>query len=179
MRLTTSALALGAASSALGFQDQKVLNGGAGNTILDSDSGVEGWASSLEHLFGKITADAKSAWDEVSMLVPDAVEAFKQEALGTKPKPATRRPDHEWDHIVRGEDVKKMGVNGVEGSQRMVGGKLENFNLRAKRVDPSVLGVDTVKQYSGYLDDEEEDKHLFYCECMCRPFSPSAFSDHL
>ena len=25
-------------------------------------------------------------------------------------------------------------------------------------------GVDKVKQYSGYLDDDEEDKHLFYCE---------------
>jgi cathepsin A (carboxypeptidase C) len=29
-----------------------------------------------------------------------------------------------------------------------------------------VLGVDKVKQYSGYLDDEEEDKHLFYCEYL-------------
>jgi len=31
-----------------------------------------------------------------------------------------------------------------------------------KKVDPSKLGVDTVKQYSGYLDDEKNDKHLFY-----------------
>jgi hypothetical protein len=33
-----------------------------------------------------------------------------------------------------------------------------------KAVDPSKLGVDPgVKQYSGYLDDNENDKHLFYC----------------
>jgi cathepsin A (carboxypeptidase C) len=36
--------------------------------------------------------------------------------------------------------------------------------MRVKKVDPAALGVDKVKQYSGYLDDEEEDKHLFYCE---------------
>ena len=31
-------------------------------------------------------------------------------------------------------------------------------------MDPSSLGVDPdVKQMSGYLDDNENDKHLFYC----------------
>ena len=165
MRLTSSAIALGAASSAFAAQDQKVLNGGAGESVLGFEpSTLDSWASSLEDMFGKVTADAKGAWDEVSMLMPEAVDAFKKAALNNKPKPATRRPDHEWDHIVKGADVQKMGVNGVEGSQRMVGGKLENFNLRAKKVDPSKLGVDDVKQYSGYLDDEEEDKHLFYCK---------------
>ena len=166
MRLSSSAVALGAASSALGFQSQKVLHGGnSDQPVIDFESGnIESWASSLEGIFGKFTSEAKGIWDEVSLLMPDGVEAFKKQALGTPPKPATRRPDSHWDHIVKGADVKKMGVNGVEGSQRMVGGKLENYNLRAKTVDPSSLGVDTVKQYSGYLDDEEEDKHLFYCK---------------
>ncbi|KFH46683.1 Carboxypeptidase Y A-like protein [Hapsidospora chrysogenum ATCC 11550] len=164
MRLSSTAVALGAASSALGFQGQKVLQGDSSDQpIIDFESpSVESWAGAVEHIFGKLSDEAKGAWDEVSMLMPDAVEAFKQQAMGTPPKPATRRPDHQWDHIVKGADVKKMGVNGVEGSQRMVGGKLENYNLRAKKVDPSGLGVDHVKQYSGYLDDEEEDKHLFY-----------------
>ncbi|AOW00857.1 Alpha/Beta hydrolase protein [Yarrowia lipolytica] len=35
-----------------------------------------------------------------------------------------------------------------------------NYALRAK--DPSSLGLDKVKQYSGYLDVEDEDKHFFY-----------------
>ncbi len=172
MRLTTSALALGAASTALGFQDQKVLGGGKSDQpIINLQSpNIESWASSVESVFGKVSSEAKGLWDEVSMLMPDAVEAFKKQALGTPPKPATRRPDGQWDHIVKGEQVMKMGVNGVEGSQRMVGGKLENYNLRAKKVDPSGLGVDTVKQYSGYLDDEEEDKHLFYCKLSLRFF---------
>ncbi|KAF4120576.1 cathepsin A (carboxypeptidase C) [Geosmithia morbida] len=165
MRLSSSILTLGAASAALGLQDQKVL-GGSGNPILDSLPAAEGWAESLERLLGKASADAAGAWEDISTLMPDAVadavEILKKQAMGTTPKPASRRPDSEWEHVVKGAEVKKMGTNGIEGSQRMVGGKLENYNLRAKSVDPSVLGVDDVKQYSGYLDDEEEDKHLFY-----------------
>ncbi|KAM3432850.1 hypothetical protein NHJ13734_006701 [Beauveria thailandica] len=37
-----------------------------------------------------------------------------------------------------------------------------DYKLRGKTVDPSALGIDTVKQYAGYLDDDEKNKHLFY-----------------
>jgi cathepsin A (carboxypeptidase C) len=47
--------------------------------------------------------------------------------------------------------------------EREIDGKLDTYDLRVKKVDPSKLGVDTVKQYSGYLDDDANDKHLFYC----------------
>lgn len=42
--------------------------------------------------------------------------------------------------------------------------QVENYKLRVKKVtDPYVLGIDPgVKQYSGYLDVEQEDKHFFY-----------------
>jgi cathepsin A (carboxypeptidase C) len=38
--------------------------------------------------------------------------------------------------------------------------KLPEHSLRVKT--PEKLGVDTVKQYSGYLDVKDEDKHFFY-----------------
>ncbi|CAM1505608.1 Fc.00g112450.m01.CDS01 [Cosmosporella sp. VM-42] len=158
MRLSTSALVLGAASSAVGFQDQKILGGEADKPVID----VHSWTQPLEEFFGEFTTEAKAVWDEVSMLVPDAVEAFKKQAIGTKPKPASRRPDSEWDHILKGADVQNMWVEKNGEPHREVGGRLENYNLRTKKVDPAKLKVDTVKQYSGYLDDEEEDKHLFY-----------------
>lgn len=163
MRFSTSALVLGAASSAVGFQDQKVMGGDTGSSkhIIDH---VNSWTKPFEEVFGEITSEAKAVWDEVSMLVPDAVEAFKQHALPPRPKKASRRPDSEWDHVVKGADVQSLWVEKNGESRREVGGRLENYNLRAKKVDPSKLGVDTVKQYSGYLDDEEEDKHLFYCK---------------
>jgi cathepsin A (carboxypeptidase C) len=157
----SSALALGAASTASAFQDQQVLSGGANKPVVDSSSSSsESWMAPLENLFGEITSEAKGIWDEVSLLMPDAVEAFKQQAMRTNPKPATRRPDSEWDHIVKGAEVHDLWIN--DESKSEVDSSLKTYNLRAKSVDPSKLGIDTVKQYSGYLDEEEEDKHLFY-----------------
>lgn len=70
---------------------------------------------------------------------------------------------------MKGEDIQKVWVTNSKGEkERDIEGKLSNYNLRTKKVDPEALGVDTVKQYSGYLDDEEEDKHLFYCRYQNR-----------
>ncbi|CAG9956897.1 unnamed protein product [Clonostachys rosea f. rosea IK726] len=70
------------------------------------------------------------------------------------------RPDSYWDHIVNGADVAQAQAQAAARSEDST--DLSNFNLRAKAVDPSSLGIDTVKQYSGYLDNNEQDKHLFY-----------------
>ncbi|KAG5925572.1 hypothetical protein E4U42_004151 [Claviceps africana] len=168
MRLSTSALVLGAASSAVGFQDQKVLSdpskpplavdlGNIGHADFDT------WTKPLKEAFGEASAEAKGVWDELSMLVPDAVHAFKKHVIGAKPKKHSRLSDSKWDHVVKGADVQSLWVETEKGeSHRKVGGKLDSYSLRAKKVDPSKLGVDKVKQYSGYLDDNDKDKHLFY-----------------
>lgn len=92
----------------------------------------------------------------------------------SSPKKHTRRPDSHWDHIVRGQDIQNVWVEGANGEkEREIEGKLDTYDLRVKKVDPGSLGIDPdVKQYSGYLDDNENDKHLFYCKCMyiCHPF---------
>ncbi|PNY28049.1 Carboxypeptidase, partial [Tolypocladium capitatum] len=169
MRLSTSALVLGAASSAVGYQDQKVLGGASANKPLVDfhdvgfDLGFDAWAKPLKEAFGEITSEAKAAWEEIAMLAPEAVEAFKKQAMGARPKKHSRIPDKKWDHVVHGADVQALWVEGEDGERRRkVGGKLDNFSLRAKKVDPAKLGVDKVKQYSGYLDDNDNDKHLFY-----------------
>jgi cathepsin A (carboxypeptidase C) len=164
----SSALVLGAASVATGQMDQRVLGG-------DSDSSspyetvkptAEGWMKPFEDTFSEMTSDAKALWDEVTMLMPDAVKSFKKTVESMKPKPHTRRPDHTWDNIVKGAELQSMWVEKNGEKHRKIGGNLENYNLRTKKVDPSALGVDTVKQYSGYLDDEANDKHLFYCKSI-------------
>ncbi|KAH7329252.1 carboxypeptidase Y precursor [Stachybotrys elegans] len=166
MRFTTSALLLGAASSAMAYEDQKVLGGNkpsVGSVGFDMNVDVDSWLKPLEEAFGEFTSEAKAVWDEVAMLAPEAVAEFKKQVIGRKPKPSTRRPDSHWDHIVKGADVQDIWVQDENGeSRRKIGGQLENFNLRARKVDPSSLGVDTVKQYAGYLDNEADDKHLFY-----------------
>lgn len=155
MRLATS-LVLGAASTALAFDAQVRL--GAGDAPVDKKP-LNAW-DTIQQAITKAGSEAKALWDEVSLLAPDAVAAFKSSALSYKPKPANRRPDSAWDHVVKGADVEKIWM---AGGERAVGGQLGSYNLRARKVDPSVLGVDSVKQYSGYLDDNENDKHLFYC----------------
>lgn len=167
MRLSPSALVLGAAGSAAAFQDQKVLGGDSAKPVVNADFGADKatWFGQLESVFGVASDEVKAIWDEVSMLAPDAMEAAKKSLLGVPPKPHTRRPDDKWDHVIKGADVQNMWVEGADGeSRRKVGGQLDKYNLRAKKVDPSKLGVDDVKQYSGYLDDDENDKHLFYCK---------------
>lgn len=174
MRLSTSALVLTAAATAVA--DQKILNkgsdykapfhvgAGGSRTGFDWSVDFESWAKPLKELYGDITTEAKATWDEVSQLAPEVVETFKQAVKAkAKTKKIHRKPDSHWDHIVKGADVQSLWVKGDDGEdRRKVGGRLENYDMRVRKVDPSKLGVDTVKQYAGYLDDNDKDKHLFY-----------------
>ena len=112
-----------------------------------------------------LTAEARAIWDEVTLMYPEEMSAA---SFFSKPKKHIRKPDHEWDHIVRGADIQSVWVENANGEkEREIDGKLESYDMRVKKVDPSIIGVDPdVKQYSGYLDDNENDKHLFYCECI-------------
>lgn len=174
MRITTSTVLLGAASAAsaatFGQQAQQVLSSNFGNAreamkpLVDSfPEKPSGPLESLEDAFQGMTSEAKALWDEIKLLVPEG--AFDKSTWFSSPKPHKKRTD--WDHVVKGADVQKLWVQGTDGEHhRQVDGRIEDFNLRVKSVDPSKLGVDKVKQYSGYLDDEANDKHLFYCEFL-------------
>ena len=93
-------------------------------------------------------------------------KAMDQTSFFSLPKKHSRRPDTQWDFIIKGADVQSVWVENEHGeSERKIDGKLDAFDLRTKKVDPASLGVDPqVQQYSGYLDDNENDKHLFYCK---------------
>jgi cathepsin A (carboxypeptidase C) len=117
----------------------------------------------LKDVMGSLTDEARAIWDDVAAMYP---EDMAKAAFLSSPKKHTRRPDHEWDHIVRGSNVQGVSVENEQGEkEEEVSGKLDTYDLRVKKVDPSSLQVDPgVKQYSGYLDDNENDKHLFYCK---------------
>lgn len=156
MRGVASALVLGAAF-ALAAEDQQVLRKG-GKDSSDSSAPLHPLSSYISSLKG----ETKEIWDEVTELFPEAVERVE---LYSYPKPHTRRPDSHWTTIIKGADVQNLWVDQAEGKrEREVDGKLAPYTLRSRSVDPSKLGVDPgVKQWSGYLDDDENDKHLFYC----------------
>lgn len=176
MRIAASTALLVGAASAASFQHeaQHVLGGvqDAVKPIAESFTPNKPLKSFQEAMKG-MTSEAKALWEEIKLLVPSS--AFEQSTWFSSPKPHKRRPDHTWDHIVKGADIQKIWVQDSEGgeSHREVDGRLEDYNLRARTVDPSKLGIDTVKQYSGYLDDEANDKHLFYCRLS---YAPSTFS---
>ncbi|OAL04762.1 hypothetical protein IQ06DRAFT_323747 [Phaeosphaeriaceae sp. SRC1lsM3a] len=158
MKVAASALLAGAASAAVAPQ-QQILKMPSSFSELKN----EAWTKPLHNLeesLKTLTGEARATWDEVAMMYP---ESFDKAAFFSTPMPHTRKHDSEWDHIVKGADVQSVWVENAQGEkEREIDGKLEQFDLRVKKVDPSVLGVDKVKQYSGYLDDNEEDKHLFY-----------------
>ncbi|KIX07606.1 uncharacterized protein Z518_02259 [Rhinocladiella mackenziei CBS 650.93] len=159
MKAFSTALLAGVASAAIAPQQQplqlpKSFPSEAKN-VLDNQ---------LHHLkdaLKGLTVEAAAIWDEVAALYP---EDMSRASFFSTPKKHTRRPDHEWDHIVRGADIQKVWIQNADGEQeRRLDGKLDTYDLRVQSVDPSSLGVDPhVKQYSGYLDDNENDKHLFY-----------------
>lgn len=167
MRIATSSALLVGAASAINFQQdaQHVLGGATEKAKEVVSEAASSWTDKVkeyEAVFGDMTSDAKAVWDEIALLIPNAFDSLPPL---TKPKKHVRRPDSEWDFVTKGADVQALWTKATaeEESRRVVGGDLESYNLRTKAVDPSKLKVDSVKQYSGYLDDEANDKHLFYC----------------
>lgn len=158
MRLLPAALLVGAASAAAP-PVQQILQAPEKSTSTDS------WSKPLHNLqehLKSFTDDARKLWDEAYSEFSDVMD---QNPLLSLPKKHTRRPNSHWDHIVRGADVQSVWTTNAKGEkEREIEGKLEAYDLRVKKTDPSVLGIDPgVKQYTGYLDDNENDKHLFYC----------------
>ena len=179
MKITASALLIGAAAvTALPGHvtqgpgerivelpnGQHLVQGSSGQHILGPNGDRSSQAKSQQVVdFDAMSVEQKAIWDEISMLYPEQMKAATQK---TSPKKHTRRPSSYWDHITSGADIQSVWVENAEGvREREIDGKLEDYSLRTKKVDPSALGVDPgVKQYSGYLDDDKEDKHLFYCQ---------------
>ena len=167
MKLQSSLLLIGASAAAASrplqhvFQEEPLKQPlrGPSQQVIDT---IHGLPDSIKESLGSMSAEARTAWEEVATAFPEALKG----PLYPPPKSFKRKPDSHWDHIIKGADLQSVWVENVNGEkEREVDGKLEQYNMRVKKVDPSVLGVDPdVKQYSGYLDDEENDKHLFYCK---------------
>ena len=165
MRILSTTLLVGAASAAApGLQ--QVLGAHKEYAENVAQQGANVVSKPLEHLqeqFKTLSGEARKLWEEVSNFFPESMGGAPILSL---PKKHTRRPASHWDHHVSGADVQDLWVSGTDGTkEREIDGRLEAYDLRVKKVDPSALGIDPgVKQYSGYLDDNEEDKHLFYCK---------------
>lgn len=114
-----------------------------------SDSAAElllSMQKSAGDALGSIPPSALDAWRSVLADVPNGAAKLKSDieklAARKNSKPAGRKIDmSRYDYHVTDE-------------------RFPEHSLRV--ANPSVLGVDKVKQYSGYLDVEDEDKHFFF-----------------
>ena len=174
MQLTSTQMLLGALLPGAAIASNAPQNGQ--QIVIDSKesaSKLESIAQSAKHhvedsgnylrsaidQFMTVDESIQTIWDHIAVNMPHLVD---KSGVLSSPKPHTRKQDHEWDYTVSGQEMQKSWIE-VEGvKRREVDGKLSNYNMRGKAVDPSSLGIDDVKQYSGYLDDDEEGKHLFY-----------------
>ncbi|KAF7998771.1 hypothetical protein HF325_006836 [Metschnikowia pulcherrima] len=128
---------------------QQVIAAGWDNAYLQSTSILDSLAetkgdviSKLTSLFSKpytgILGQTAKLWRETLLQFPNKVAqlSFKTSAKKT----SIKSPFYDF-HV---SDLK-----------------LPNHKLRVKAT-PEDLGIDSVKQYTGYLDVEDEDKHFFY-----------------
>ena len=160
MKLLAASILVGAAAASVTSQ-QPLLQDLPKSFPEEAKSTLSKQLHRMKDALKGLTSEAAAIWDEVAMEFPSEMSAA---SFFSSPKKHTRKPDHEWDHIVRGKDIQSVWVENANGEkEREIDGKLETYDLRVKSVDPSALQVDPdVKQYSGYLDDNDNDKHLFY-----------------
>src|SRR5690606_2101097 len=118
--------------------------------------------ASLEELKLKhddIPEEATAIWESVAQEFPeDTLEALQSMKRKFPPKQAIKRDDSEWDYIISGDQLETMMA---KGEHKKLSGDFKNKKLRIKK--PLDLGIDSVKQYSGYLDIDD-DKHFFFCK---------------
>jgi len=163
MRISAATLLIGVASASylpqqISFQIPKQVSESFStlSSLHTWDKPMQKLQASLKHL----TGEAQRVWDDVSAMFPEDMSKVSYLSM---PKHHIVKPDSEWDYIVNGEKLQDMWTMNSRGTmERELDGQLDTYKLRVKKLDPSVLGVDKVKQYSGYLDDNENDKHLFY-----------------
>lgn len=93
-------------------------------------------AKYLNEPISKLTKETKDLWTEMLLTYPNALNSFVSKIPG------------------KSSTEQKFEFN-------VASDKYTNYKLRGKAT-PKSLGVDDVKQYTGYLDLEEEDKHFFY-----------------
>lgn len=96
---------------------------------------------------GSLNLDLKEIWNEMPLKFPKQLEEIQ---FITKPKFSTKKNEpkfnaRKWDYVTKDSE-------------------LSNYQLRVNKIkDTKKLGVDPdVKQFTGYLDVEDEDKHFFY-----------------
>ncbi|EGV61812.1 carboxypeptidase C [Yamadazyma tenuis ATCC 10573] len=94
--------------------------------------------------------------------VPELAEAWAFISETLSPKQIQRKVD-QYTKPVSKFNNKFRGLKGVrEGFQTLSHDKFEGYSIDIKQNHPEALGLDTVNQYTGYLNVEKLGKHFFF-----------------
>lgn len=121
--------------------------------ILDSEeSSPDLYLESVFKDLGSLPVDLITAWAEMqSELSPEQITKLinQYDSKNEKPKKNKFNP---------------MSTFSSPSSkfEKLSNDKFAGYSMRVKESFPEILSLDTVKQYTGYLDIDSLDKHLFY-----------------
>lgn len=138
MKVTNLALVFGVAQAL--FVPQQVLDVANELTGVDFGDMASDAIGLISQMINKLQVPKEQAqlWADMLLEFPKQVSELNFKAM---PKKLSGfKPD--WQFVVTDD-------------------KHPSYQLRGKST-PELLGIDKVKQYSGYIDDLEEDKHFFY-----------------
>lgn len=94
--------------------------------------------------------DVAAAWEQLTAEYGiDALERARKTYEAAKDKLTHSNMNNRKSGNAKGFEIEKNE-------------KFPGYALRAKKTNPELLGLDSVKQYTGYLDVEELKKHFFY-----------------
>lgn len=131
-----------ALANAFSFQKPMAFDSKGGQSLLTQ--AIDALGLDRNDVLGSLSDELKTVWDEIPLRFPSEMSQLQFETK-SKPHNIKKKDASAWDFVVQSQDV-------------------ESYQLRVNKIkDPKKLGIDPdVKQFSGYLDVEEDDKHFFF-----------------
>ncbi|CAK7891885.1 carboxypeptidase Y [[Candida] anglica] len=143
------------------------------NAIVFGDSDKQSSGSSISSSFQDILSQLKlESADTNTLNNPDLLASWESLQNEFSPEFLTKKIDQYRSSKSPVTDFNNAFKNPTKPSEEskdssvtfesLSNDKYENYSLRVKENHPELLGLDSVKQYTGYLDVVDLDKHFFY-----------------
>lgn len=159
MKLTTVATVVCAASSANALTLPRFAQNFQGVQQILSEN-VDKVSSHYGLIVNALDGKKGDVFAKIAQYFQDPLENISKDTMQLWYDMFAQFPDTIGDMKFK-SPPKKATKNKATFDFHVSDAKLPNHKLRVKAT-PEDLGIDTVKQYTGYLDVEDEDKHFFY-----------------
>jgi len=130
-------------------------------SVADEEHHQSGLRDSATDLLNSVSEQAKGALGSVPKQAADAWHTVVREVPNGAQRLQAEMSKVLAEHAPKLPKAKNLKPPSMDGFKYLVKDeKFPHAQLRIK--EPKDLGIDDVKQYTGYIDLEEEDKHFFF-----------------